>query len=119
MAFRMIRSFSMALESVGQRLMVQPQLQLCGMQSSATVPSLLDDLSVWFAVPKQKISRSKKRMKSYQKRVIRPKENISLCPQTGQVTLKHRLPFNWRDFIPEFEYDADKAAAAAAKEPKA
>lgn len=117
MAFRMIRSMSMAFESWGQRLAVlrQPQLQLCGTQAAAAVPSnFFDDISVWFAVPKQKISRSKKRMKAHQKRLIRPKENISFCPRTGEVTLKHKLPFNWKDYIPEFEYDPE----AAAKEKK-
>ena len=61
---------------------------------------LLDQLSLWFAVPKQKISRQKKRMKTTRQRRIPLQKNIITDPRTGQVTLRHRLPFNWKDYLP-------------------
>jgi ribosomal protein L32 len=112
MSFQMIRSISMALESVGQRFLLrQSAPQLCGMPVSfQEAPSTDDDSSIWFAVPKSKISLSKKKIKNYAKRVFRPKENITTCPRTGEVTLKHKLPFNWKDYIPEFDYDKEGKA---------
>ena len=61
---------------------------------------LLDQLSIWFAVPKQKISRQKKRMKTTRQRRIPLQKNIITDPRTGQVTLRHRLPFNWKNYLP-------------------
>jgi ribosomal protein L32 len=61
---------------------------------------LLDQLSLWFAVPKQKISRQKKRMKTTRQRRIPLKKNIITDPRTGEVTLRHRLPFNWKNYLP-------------------
>jgi ribosomal protein L32 len=95
----------MALESVGQRFFLrQSAPQLCGMPSFQEAP-VDDDSSIWFAVPKSKISLSKKKMKNYNKRIIQAKQNITTCPRTGEVTLKHKLPFNWKEYIPEFDYD--------------
>jgi ribosomal protein L32 len=92
--------------------MFQPQPQLCGMPVAAQqqLPGVFDDLSAWFAVPKQKISHSKKRLKQAHKNVMRHKENISTCPRTGEVTLKHKLPLNWKDYIPTFEYEPEPKA---------
>ena len=61
---------------------------------------LLDQLSIWFAVPKQKISRQKKRMKTTRQRRIPLQKNIITDPRTGEVTLRHRLPFNWKNYLP-------------------
>jgi ribosomal protein L32 len=61
--------------------------------------SLWDDLHIWLAVPKQKISRSKKRIKTTVQKRIKLKRNIVRDPRTGETTLMHRLPFNWKDYL--------------------
>mmetsp|Transcript_76 Transcript_76/g.104 ORF Transcript_76/g.104 Transcript_76/m.104 type:complete len:132 (-) Transcript_76:77-472(-) len=58
-----------------------------------------------FAVPKSKISHSRKRMKQFHKNHMPLKKNIVHCRRTGEVTLTHKLPKNWKDFIPTFEYE--------------
>ena len=59
--------------------------------------------NVWFAVPKSKVSRSRKRMKTTKQKRIPLKKNIIFDPRTGEVTLKHKLPFNWKDYLPKVE----------------
>jgi len=68
--------------------------------------SLLDTLqdALWFAVPKSKISRSKKRMKTTAQKRIPLKKNIIVDPRTGEYTLKHKLPFNWKDYLPKTDW---------------
>jgi ribosomal protein L32 len=84
-----------------------PQLVLapavCGPSISAGVfnqqsPTIADCL--WFAVPKSKISRGKKRMKTTLQKAVKKKEHIVVDRRTGEVTLRHRLPFNWKDYLP-------------------
>ena len=58
---------------------------------------------IWFAVPKSKISRSRKRMKTTAQKRIPLKKNIVFDPRTGEVTLKHKLPFNWKDYLPKID----------------
>lgn len=114
----MLRSISLAVENVlARRLQPQLQPQLCGIPAT-NHPSVFEDiqqedLSTWFAVPKQKISKSKKRKKQFHKNHFKPKENITRCRTTGEVTLTHKLPFNWKDYIPDFEYEP--AAASEGK----
>ena len=71
------------------------------------LPSLHGDLQpqehIWFAVPKSKISRSRKRMKTTKQKRIPLKKNIVFDPRTGEVTLKHKLPFNWKDYLPKVD----------------
>ena len=62
-------------------------------------PSLSDCL--WLAVPKSKISRSKKRMKTTNQKAIKTKNHIVVDGRTGELTLRHRLPFNWKDYLPQ------------------
>ena len=58
--------------------------------------------SVWFAVPKSKVSRSKKRIKNYLKRTaLKQKSNIIVDGRTGEYTLKHHLPVRWKDYLPD------------------
>ena len=57
----------------------------------------------WFAVPKSKHTRSRKRMKTTRQKRIPLKKNIVFDPRTGEVTLKHKLPFNWKDYLPKVE----------------
>jgi ribosomal protein L32 len=58
---------------------------------------------IWFAVPKRKHTRSRKRMKTTVQKRIPLKKNIVFDPRTGEVTLKHKLPFNWKDYLPKDE----------------
>lgn len=62
-----------------------------------------DDFNIWFAVPKKKVTRSKKRMKTTAQKRIPLKKNIVFDPRTGEVTLKHKLPFNWKEYLPKIE----------------
>jgi ribosomal protein L32 len=60
-----------------------------------------DDQSwIWFAVPKRKHTRSRKRMKTTAHKRLKLKKNIVFDPRTGEVTLKHKLPFNWKEYLP-------------------
>jgi len=56
---------------------------------------------IWFAVPKSKISRSRKRMKNTSQKRIPLKKNIVFDPRTGEISLRHKLPFNWKDYLPK------------------
>lgn len=58
---------------------------------------------IWFAVPKSKISRSRKRMKTTRQKRIPLKKNIVFDPRTGEVTLKHKMPYNWKDYLPKMD----------------
>eukprot|EP00980_Cylindrotheca_fusiformis_P002872 scaffold674_cov126-Cylindrotheca_fusiformis.AAC.11 len=62
-----------------------------------------DESWIWFAVPKSKVSRSRKRMKTTSQKKIPLKKNIVFDPRTGEVTLKHKLPFNWKDYLPKVD----------------
>ena len=85
----------------------QPRLILDGYHGIATPDSnsytnntLLENLSIWFAVPKQKISHQKKRMKTTLRTRIPIRKNIITDPRTGELTLRHHLPYNWRNYLP-------------------
>jgi ribosomal protein L32 len=70
------------------------------------VPSLITnvlDTALWFAVPKKKVTRSKKRMKTTRQNRIKIKQNIVVDPRTGETTLQHKLPYNWKDYLPKVE----------------
>ena len=92
---------------------VAPQLQLAGfplengfdsysssgdVAEKANNPTWQDAL--WFAVPKSKISKSRKRMKTTRQKRIKMKDNIVIDKRTGELTLKHCLPYNWRNYLP-------------------
>ena len=68
--------------------------------SNAAVGSLFDD-ALWFAVPKSKISRSKKRLKTNWQKKPKKIKHITTCRFTGLTTLKHRLPKGWEEFLGE------------------
>jgi ribosomal protein L32 len=75
---------------------------------SAMVPlqndwgSALQD-ALCFAVPKQKITRHKKRLKTTVQKRIPLRKDIVVDPRTGETTRMHRLPFNWKDYLPKVE----------------
>jgi ribosomal protein L32 len=89
----------------------QPQLQLADMPTSAmstpaAAPSmlqdLLQDLSIWWmAVPKQKVSRHKKRLKTTLRNRIKLRHDIVVDARTGETTTRHKMPANWKDYLPK------------------
>mmetsp|Transcript_88433 Transcript_88433/g.172950 ORF Transcript_88433/g.172950 Transcript_88433/m.172950 type:complete len:125 (-) Transcript_88433:41-415(-) len=60
-----------------------------------------DNPWIWFAVPKRKVTPSRKRMKTTIQKRLPLKKNIIFDPRTGEVTLMHKLPFNWKDYLPK------------------
>lgn len=68
---------------------------------STTTPSWQEAL--WLAVPKQKVTRHKKRLKTTVQKRIRLRKDIIADPRTGETTLRHKLPFNWKDYLPKVE----------------
>lgn len=68
---------------------------------TTSISSLLQDLSngIWFAVPKSKHSKSRKRKKTTAQKRLPLQKNIVLDPQTGEVTLQHKLPPNWKEYL--------------------
>ncbi|KAL3784453.1 hypothetical protein ACHAW5_004013 [Stephanodiscus triporus] len=75
--------------------------------------STLED-SLWFAVPKKKVSRGKKRMKTTLQKRIKLKDNIVIDKRTGELTLKHKLPYNWKNYLPG---NAEYAPPASVERP--
>jgi ribosomal protein L32 len=71
-----------------------------GMGGSSSLVDLLQD-SIWFAVPKKKVTRHKKRLKTTLQKRIPLRKDIVTDPRTGEVTLSHRLPSNWKDYLPK------------------
>jgi ribosomal protein L32 len=63
--------------------------------------SLWEDIAIWWAVPKKKVTRSKKRMKRTAQCRLPLRNDIIIDPRTGQTTLRHRLPMNWKDYLPQ------------------
>jgi ribosomal protein L32 len=55
---------------------------------------------LWLAVPKRKVTPGKKRMKTTNQKRIQKKDHIIVDGRTGEITLRHRLPFNWKDYLP-------------------
>lgn len=87
----------------------QPGLQLEPLLIPGTrvAPSVTESVgnswsdAFWFAVPKKKVTKSKKRMKTTRQKRIPLKKNIVADPRTGEPTLMHKLPFSWRDYLPK------------------
>ncbi|CAB9528731.1 expressed unknown protein [Seminavis robusta] len=59
--------------------------------------------ALWFAVPKKKVTRSKKRMKTTAQKRIKLKQHIIDDPRTGEPTLRHKLPLKWKDYLPKMD----------------
>ena len=55
---------------------------------------------LWFAVPKSRVTRHKKRLKTTAQKRIPLRQDIVTDPRTGETTRLHRLPFNWKDYLP-------------------
>jgi ribosomal protein L32 len=106
------RSLNAVAEMVVQRIFAAPQmsysLQLAGVGGGSVNSGDFAELSplqeaLWFAVPKKKVSRSKKRLKTtLQKRIPRRQDIVTDC-RTGEPTLMHKLPYSWKEtYIPKF-----------------
>lgn len=54
---------------------------------------------LWLAVPKRKVTPGKKRMKTTNQKRIKRKNHIIVDGRTGETTLRHRLPFNWKEYL--------------------
>lgn len=59
--------------------------------------------ALWFAVPKQKVTRHKKRLKTTLQKRIKLRHDIITDPRTGETTLRHKMPANWKDYLPKVE----------------
>ena len=91
---------------------IAPQLSLAGVPSNyfdntslnntdtTSSPSPIEE-ALWFAVPKKKVTRGKKRLKTTLQKRIKMKNNIVIDKRTGELTLKHKLPYNWENYLPE------------------
>lgn len=75
------------------------EFQIPSTATTSVGPSLFDCL--WLAVPKRKVTPGKRRMKTTIQKRIKKKDHIIVDERTGEITLKHRLPFNWKDYLPE------------------
>ncbi len=104
-----------ALVSSSQFFRPTPQLALAGVggvdvdpgvgSSGGNRPSLGGGAGVfdalWFAVPKSRVTRGKKRMKTTNQKRIAKKANIITDARTGELTLMHKLPFKWKEYLPK------------------
>jgi ribosomal protein L32 len=104
-----------ALLSSSQCFRPSPQLALAGVGGVDIDPSAFAPPSstgtsngggaglfdaLWLAVPKSRKTRGKKRMKTTNQKRIAKKANIITDARTGETTLMHKLPFNWREYLP-------------------
>lgn len=55
---------------------------------------------LWFAVPKSRVTRHKKRLKTTWQKRIPLRTDIVTDPRTGEMTRLHRLPTHWKDYLP-------------------
>ena len=114
MIIRSMRAVRIELYNISQNIVSFlsphkfPPLELAGSARVCASISLLQPSAgptvadcLWLAVPKSKISRSKKRMKTTNQKRIKLKENIIVDKRTGELTLNHKLPLNWKDYLPQ------------------
>jgi ribosomal protein L32 len=73
---------------------------------------------IYMAVPKSKVTRSKKRMKTTVQKRIPLKHNIVIDSRTGEVTLRHKLPFNWKNYLPDISTTDNDNSSQTLKETK-
>jgi len=101
----LFRSLQVFAETLHHRLVLsvwRPQLVGAAIQPQGpSLNDLLQDTAVWFAVPKKKVTRHKKRLKTTLQKRIKVRKDIIVDPRTGEVTLMHKLPKNWKDYLPE------------------
>mmetsp|Transcript_4233 Transcript_4233/g.6153 ORF Transcript_4233/g.6153 Transcript_4233/m.6153 type:complete len:125 (-) Transcript_4233:337-711(-) len=122
MAFRLRALASASTEALQRFIRPSPSPQLC--LSEFNLDMQMEPVehsteffggSLWFAVPKKKVSRSKKRMKTTFQKRIKMKNNIIVDKRTGELTLMHHLPHNWKDYLPKFDTDKESLPVEANK----
>jgi ribosomal protein L32 len=97
------------LSSLRQRFLLSNSFflrpQLAGLPSASVENDLSSTLqeALWFAVPKQKVTRHKKRLKTTLQKRIPLRKDIVKDPRTGETTRMHRLPFNWKEYLPKLD----------------
>mmetsp|Transcript_11064 Transcript_11064/g.17754 ORF Transcript_11064/g.17754 Transcript_11064/m.17754 type:complete len:134 (-) Transcript_11064:115-516(-) len=89
-------------ELAGSSLWIPSSSSTVRTRTPTSARNILEEF-IWFAVPKRKHTRSRKRMKTTVQKKIPIKKNIVFDPRTGEVTLKHKLPFNWKDYLPKLD----------------
>ena len=115
-AIRMIRSLisvartaldRTALASSSQFFRPTPQLALAGVGGVDVDPGVGSSVgaglfdALWLAVPKSRVTKGKKRMKTTNQKRIAKKANIITDARTGELTLMHKLPFKWKEYLPK------------------
>jgi ribosomal protein L32 len=86
------------------RMMIPSVSAALSPESSTTAASAAFELlfpSIWnMAVPKKRTSHSKKRLRTTLQKRIKIRNDIWTDPRTGERTLRHRMPLNWKDYLP-------------------
>ena len=96
-----------ALVSSSQFFRPTPQLALAGVGGVDVDPGVGSSGgagvfdALWLAVPKSRVTRGKKRMKTTNQKRIAKKANIITDARTGELTLMHKLPFKWKEYLPK------------------
>ena len=93
-------------------LVVAPRPVLAGAAPYDAAAAPCDDASLWFAVPKSRISRSKKRTKAHgrlQNLKFKPRSDWRVDENTGRPVLRHRLLDSDLDATVERVREAKKA----------
>mmetsp|Transcript_37228 Transcript_37228/g.77289 ORF Transcript_37228/g.77289 Transcript_37228/m.77289 type:complete len:118 (-) Transcript_37228:840-1193(-) len=96
--FHMQRQWQPALAGIPADIQLGNEMAQANDDNNA---SWWDD-ALWFAVPKSKVTRGKKRRKHFRYK-IKPKQNIVIDKRTGEETLSHKLPFNWKEYLPKLD----------------
>lgn len=94
--FTIFHSPQLALASTAPMFEIPPT-SLEPDSPASSNPTLADCL--WLAVPKRKVSRSKKRMKTTLQKRIKVKHHVIVDSRTGELTMRHRLPHNWKQYV--------------------
>lgn len=96
---RILQQFDYVFHDPSQRL----SIAVDGAIDLGDTSSTKEQNNIWFAVPKSRVTRSKKRMKTTNQKRIKLRKDIVWDKRTGELTLRHRLPFNWKDHLPKFD----------------
>ena len=97
----------------------RPVLAGAGAPCDAGAAPTDDDHHLWFAVPKSRISRSKKRTKAHgrlQNLKFKPRSDWRVDENTGRPVLRHRLLDSDLDATVERVREAKKASEETSKE---
>lgn len=107
-------TISMALNDNNNTSVFDPYDNNTSIGYDKNTDELLSPSIIYMAVPKSKVSRSKKRMKTTVQKRIPMKHHIVVDNRTGEVTLRHRLPFNWKDYLPSVDLSSSSTTTTKA-----